>query len=116
MNYHSKVSDSTFQDIKSGKILIETRLNDEAHRKIRPSDMIIFMNRSTGKEVVAKVVGLLKFNSFVELFNTYTPDKFGADNVPELLDRVYAVYSKEDEMKQGVLGIKIHVLRSRSKN
>ncbi len=113
MNYHSKVSDQTFKKLRHGQMDIEARLNDPAHRKLRPGDLIIFVNRSTKEELIAKVVGLLKFETFTALFKNYAPSKFGADTRQELLDGMYALYSREDELKWGALGIKLHPLKNK---
>lgn len=111
MTYNSEVSAAVFAKLASGQMVIEPRLNDEAHRKIKPSDLILFVNRETREERLAKVVGLLRFGSFKELFNAYPPERFGAESDQELIGAMRRLYSPEQETQHGVLGIKIHLLK-----
>lgn len=112
MTYNSEVSAAVFAKIAGGQTLIEPRLNDAAHRKIKPGDLILFVNRQSREERLAKVVGLLRFGSFKELFNAYPPQRFGAESEQELLGAARRFYSPEQELEHGVLGIKVHVLSS----
>jgi ASC-1-like (ASCH) protein len=111
MTYNSEVSAMVFAKLVNGDAVIEPRLNDEVHRKIRVGDLILFVNGQTQEERLAKVVGLLRFGSFVELFSAYPPDRFGAGSERELMDAVRKFYSSEQEAEHGVLGIKVHILR-----
>jgi ASC-1-like (ASCH) protein len=114
MTHYSQIADGPFQQIKQGERLIEPRLNDEAHRKIRPGDLIIITNRSSGEEVVTKVVGVLRYPSFVELLQAYPPKRFGVDDEREMLREMRQYYTQEQEMAHGVLGIKLHLLKGKS--
>jgi ASC-1-like (ASCH) protein len=111
MTYSSEVSGAVFAKLDSGQMVIEPRLNDQAHRKIKPSDLILFVNRETREERLAKVVGLLRFGSFKELFNSYPPERFGAESDQELIAAMRRLYSTEQETEAGVLGIKVHLLK-----
>lgn len=110
MTYNSEVSAAVFAKITNGQTLIEPRLNDEAHRKLKPGDLILFVNRQTREERLAKVVGLLRFGSFKELFNAYPSERFGAESEQQLIETVRRLYSADQEIEYGVLGIKVHVL------
>lgn len=114
MTHYSQIADGPFQQIKKGERLIEPRLNDDAHRKIRPGDLIIITNRSTGEEVVAKVVGVLRYPSFVELLQAYPPERFGVQDERETLAEMRRYYTHEQEMAHGVLGIKLHLLKGKT--
>jgi ASC-1-like (ASCH) protein len=114
MTHYSHIADAPFRQIKKGERIIEPRLNDEAHRKIRPGDLIIITNRETGEEVVAKVVGVLRYPSFVELLQAYPPERFGVDDEREVLAEMRRYYSSDQEIKHGVLGIKLHVLKGKT--
>ncbi len=111
MTYNSEVSAAVFAKLVNGQMLIEPRLNDTAHRKIKPSDLILFVNRETREERLAKVVGLLRFDSFKELFNTYPPERFGGEDEQQLLRAMRRFYSEQQELEHGVLGIKLHLLK-----
>jgi ASC-1-like (ASCH) protein len=113
MTHYSHVSDGSFQQIKRGERLLEPRLNDEAHRKIRPGDLIIITNRKTGEEVITKVVGVLRYPSFVELLQANPPKRFGVEDEREVLAEMRHYYTPEQEAEHGVLGIKLHLLKGK---
>ena len=114
MTHYSQVSDGPFQQIKRGERLIEPRLNDAAHRKIRPGDLIIITNRDSGEEVVTKVVGVLRYPSFVELLQAYPPARFGVADERAVLAEMKRYYTSEQEIEHGVLGIKLHLLKGKT--
>ena len=114
MTHYSHVSDGPFQQIKRGERLIEPRLNDDAHRKIRPGDMIIITNRDSGEEIIAKVVGVLRYPSFVELLQAYPPARFGVEDERDVLTEMRHYYTQEQEIEHGVLGIKLHLLKGKT--
>lgn len=100
-----------FARIAAGQRQIEPRLYDQAHRAIRAGDLILFQNRDTKAEVLTKVVGLLRFNSFVELFQAYPPTRFGVSDERDMLTEMQRTYTAEQEAEHGVLGIKLHLLK-----
>jgi ASC-1-like (ASCH) protein len=111
MTFYSQVSDTAFVLIKSRRRLIEPRINDDAHRQIRPGDLLVMTNRKTKEEMVAKVVGVLRYPSFVEMFHANGTARFGEDDERQLLAEMHHYYQTEDEIKHGVLGLKLHVLK-----
>lgn len=110
MTHYSVVSAPVFDQIKKGERIIEPRLNDDAHRRIRPGDMIVVTNRTTKEEVVAKVVGVLRYASFVELLQAYPPERFGVADERDMLAEMRRYYTDDQVITHGVLGIKLHVL------
>jgi len=108
MIFRSEIDEPTFELIISKKRIIEPRLYNDVHTKIKIGDMIVFINRVTKKEIVTKVVGLLRFTSFKELFNSYPTDRFGKPE-RELLSDMRAFYG-DQEQQFGVVGLKIHCL------
>lgn len=111
MTHYSVVSSGVFAQITNGERVIEPRLNDNAHRRIRPGDLIMVTNRDTRDEVVTKVVGVLRYPSFVELFQAYPSARFGVADEREILAEMRRYYTPDQEMTHGVLGIKLHVLK-----
>jgi len=111
MTYYSQVSDPVFQQIKHGHKIIEPRLNDAAHQKVRVGDLIVIISRLTKQEVVAKVVGMLHYSTFDDLFEAFPPGYFGAASVDEAKREVNRWYDASLETTNGVLGIKLHALR-----
>ena len=116
MTHYSMVANGPFEQIKNGARVIEPRVNDEAHRSIRPGDLVVIKNRTTKEELVAKVVGVLRYPSFMELLQAYPPARFGVEDERELLAEMRRYYSPDQEMTHGVLGIKLHVLQSKKES
>ncbi|HEV7929218.1 MAG TPA: ASCH domain-containing protein [Nitrosospira sp.] len=114
MTHYSEVADNVFAQIRMGARVIEPRLNDDAHRRIRPGDMIIVKNRTTKEELITKVVGVLRYPSFVEMLQANPASRFGVDDERDVLSEMRRYYSDDQEMTHGVLGIKLHVLKGES--
>jgi ASC-1-like (ASCH) protein len=112
MTHYSKVAPSVFEQIKSGHKIIEPRLNDAVHRHVKLGDLIVIINRQTNQEVVSKVVGVLRYKSFDDLFAAFPARYFGVEDVPVIKQEVAQWYSTAAEQEHGVLGIKLHVLRA----
>jgi ASC-1-like (ASCH) protein len=111
MTHYSEVADGAFVQIKKGLRVIEPRLNDDAHRQIRPGDMIVVTNRTTREDLIAKVVGILRYPSFVELLQTNPTARFGVEDEREILAEMRRYYTADQEIAHGVLGIKLHLLQ-----
>lgn len=116
MTHYSVVAAGPFEQIKTGTRVIEPRVNDSAHQAIRPGDLIVLKKRGTQEELVAKVVGVLRYPSFVELLQAYPPARFGVNNERELLADMRRYYTPDQEMAHGVLGIKLHVLQTKKES
>lgn len=110
MTFRSQVGPETFALIKTGQRIIEPRLYDATHKSIKVGDLMVFAQRDSNYELVVKVVGLLRFGSFKELFNAYPTERFGK-NEQALLSDMKRFYSDDQELAQGVVGIKIHLLK-----
>jgi ASC-1-like (ASCH) protein len=113
MTHYSQVADSVFDQIKKGEKIIEPRLNDDAHKKVRIGDMLVIINRTTREEVVAKVVGVLRYSTFEALFAAFPARYFGVDDIAAVREEVGRWYHTAAESEHGVLGIKLHVLRAK---
>ena len=97
-----------FNLIKSGTKTIELRLNDLKRQKIKVGDLIEFTNRITDEKMVVRVVDLIKFNSFSDLYKNFSKVSMGyredEDANPSDME---LYYSLEEQEKYGVLAIKI---------
>lgn len=111
MTYKSIITNEVFRRVASGQQMIEPRIYDGPHRLIKIGDMILFINRTTKQELLTKVVGLLRFDSFKELFNAYPLERFGGESEQDLLQAMRALYNNEQELNHGVVGLKIHRLQ-----
>ena len=57
-----------------------------------------------------EVIGLLLYRTFAELVNDFPMNSFGYPNdydKSKFVEQIYKVYTKEEEQKYGVFGIKI---------
>jgi len=100
-----------FGRIKNGTQVIESRLNDDRRQKIKVGDHLVFALRPDFIEKVeAEVVELIHAPTFRELFAMRPLAEFGADNLDAKVESMYEYYSKEEEIKYGVLGIKFKKL------
>ena len=101
-----KLATEPFNAITSGNKTIESRLYDEKRQKIQLGDEIIFTNRDNPSQTTAvKVVGLLRYVTFHDLFLHNDPQKFGGESVEWLENQISEFYSIEDQQLRGVVGI-----------
>ena len=113
MKHEMKLRSKYYDYMKNGTKRIELRLNDEKRRKIKIGDTITFLKEQDLSESFdTKVVDLLKYNSFTELIEDYDmsllADKSMTKN--ELLNILEEFYTKEEQSKYGVVGIKIELI------
>lgn len=106
--HYMKLHNDPFNLIKSGTKTIELRLNDLKRQKIKVDDLIEFTNRITDEKMVVRVVDLIKFNSFSDLYKNFSKVSmgYGEDEDANPSD-MELYYSLEEQEKYGVLAIKI---------
>lgn len=103
-----KLSDVPFSMIEDGRKTIESRLFDSKRQKVQLGDELIFSHlNDPSRTVSTKVVGLLRYASFRDMFSHNDPRKFGGRGANELTEQILAYYSVEDQQRYGVLGIEI---------
>lgn len=106
MTHEMKLTIEPFNLIKNNKKSIEIRLFDKKREKLSIWDNIIFTNTSNKEDKIkVKIIWLLRYNNFENLFNNIEINKFWAKNINDLLNWVYKYYTKEDEKKYWVLWI-----------
>lgn len=109
MTHSMRLHPRPFALVKQGKKTIETRLNDEKRQEISVGDTIEFISRENPEEkVFVRVVSLEKYGTFSELFDSFPPEDFGGVDKENLMS-IYQYYSKEDEQKYGVVGIRFEL-------
>lgn len=110
MFHRMKLYNEPYNKIKSGTKTIELRLNDEKRRKIKVGDTILFINTKTKKWLAMTVKKLHHAESFKVLFDAID-DKvsmgFDEEDNRDLSQTMRQYYSKDEEEKNGVLGIEI---------
>lgn len=112
INQHElKLATEPFEAIALGKKTIESRLFDEKRSTIQLGDIVVFTNRENpSRSVKVKVIGLLRYGTFADMFSHNDPTKFGGENAGWLLNQVNEFYSLEDQKQYGVLGIEFVLL------
>jgi len=105
-----KLNKEPFAEIKNGTKTIEFRLYDEKRQKINIGDTIIFQKEPELEITMkVKVVGLLRYNKFEELFEDFDIEMMADKSMTkqELLDVLEEFYTPEKQEQYGVLGIRI---------
>lgn len=112
MNTHSlQLATVPFNAIISGLKVIEARLYDDKRQLIKIGDIIEFTNReSPDQKVSVKVIGLLRYETFRDLFSHNLPEKFGGRSVEWLENQIIEFYSIKEQMLNGVIGIEFELL------
>lgn len=117
MLHQMKLSIEPFKKISSGEKVIESRLYDEKRRQIKIGDEIEFsVNEDSDTKTRTCVKGLLLYKSFSELFADHNPSLFGEESRDFLLSQIKQFYSDDDEVKYGVVGIRIELIDKTLKN
>ena len=100
-----------FDFIKDGTKRIELRLYDEKRRSIQLGDIIEFA-KSDDEKFKAKVVGLLRYNSFANLFEDFDISILADSSMTkqELLEVLGEFYSEKKQAEFGVIGIRIKLI------
>lgn len=111
MQHQMKLATEPYNNIASGKKLIESRLYDEKRQQISIGDQIIFSENDKPENSVTTVVkGLLRYQTFKELFADHDPALFGEESRDFLLTQIKSFYSDEDEQKYGVVGVRLELI------
>ena len=110
MEHVLKLQPKYFDYINEGSKRIELRLYDEKRQKINIGDSILFQKEPDLEiEMKVNVVGLLRYNTFEELFEDFDIEVLADKSMtkPELLNVLEEFYTPEKQKKYGVLGIRI---------
>ncbi len=112
MNAHSlQLATTPFNAITSGQKVIESRLYDEKRQLIQIGDTIEFTNREApDQKVLVRVIGLLRYKTFHDLFSHNNPEKFGGESVEWLENQINEFYSIEEQKFNGVVGIEFELI------
>ena len=111
--HHMKLQSEYFDYILYGDKRYELRLNDEKRRKIKFNDIIIFSkDDASDDKLVTLVTGIIKRNSFKDIINEQLMSLLASEKMEKeyLLNELDKFYSKEKQMKYGVLAIRIEIM------
>jgi len=110
--HQMKLAASSFKKIISGDKIIESRLYDEKRQRIIVGDQIEFICRDEPrKKVLTKVKALYLYRSFKELFFDFPPEYFGGKLRNGLIQEIKKFYSKDEQKKYRVVGIRIELAK-----
>ena len=110
MEHKMKLKDKPFNSIKNGTKTVELRLYDEKRQKIDIGDTIVFQKEPELEVTMkVKVVGLLRYNTFKELFEDFDIEMMADKSMTkqELLSVLEEFYTPEKQKQYGVVGIRI---------
>lgn len=110
MEHILKLQPKYFDYIKNGTKRIELRLYDEKRQKIDIGDTIIFQKEpELETNMKVKVIGLLRYNTFEELFQDFDIEIMADKSMTkqELLNVLEEFYTPEKQKQYGVVGIRI---------
>ena len=113
MIHEMKLQPEYFNFILNGTKRIEIRLNDEKRQNIKLGDKIKFLKEpDLNESFEAQVIGLLRYNSFEEMFKDYDISILSDNSMTkeELISVLEQFYTKEKQEKYGVLGIRIELI------
>ena len=111
--HEMKLQPEYYNFILNGTKRIEIRLNDEKRSKIKIGDTIKFLKEpELNESFKAKVVGLLRYNSFEDMFKDFDISVLSDKSMSkeELINILEEFYTKEKQKEYGVLGIRIELL------
>jgi ASC-1-like (ASCH) protein len=111
MQHKMKLSSEAFGKIARKEKVVESRLYDEKRQTIQLGDEIEFSENDKPENVVrVRVIGLLRYQVFQDLFRDHEPTLFGGERRDFLLQNIKSFYSDENEQKYGVVGVRIEVI------
>lgn len=113
MEHEMKLQPEYYNFILNGTKRIEIRLFDEKRQQIKIGDTIKFLKEPELSESFnAKVVGLLRYNSFKDMFKDFDISVLSDKSMTkdELIAVLEQFYTKEKQKQYGVLGIRIELI------
>ena len=108
-----KLQPKYFDYVKNGTKRIELRLNDEKRQLIKIGDEIeILKEPNLDESIKVKVIGLLKYASFKDLFKDFEVDILAdkSENKENILKDLEIYYPKEKQEEYNVLGIRFELV------
>jgi len=112
MIHNMKLRPEQFDNIKYNNKIMEVRLNDKKRRQINVGDKIKFYRSPELSEfIIVKVKDISIFLTFKELYNEFPSSYFGYGSldINKSLNRIYSIYTPEQEEKNGVIAIMFQI-------
>lgn len=111
--HEMKLQPKHYNYIIKGTKRIEFRLNDDKRKLIKIGDFIKFNKEPDLKDSFkVKVIDLLHYNSFDDLFKDFDISILADKSITKenLIHDLEKFYTKDKQLKYGVLGIRIELL------
>ncbi|MDX2776325.1 ASCH domain-containing protein [Streptomyces caniscabiei] len=106
--HHMKLAPVPFGMIARGEKTCEARLYDEKRRQVNLGDTVIFSQiDDPAKTCEAKVVGLLRYETFGDMFAHVGAERFGGSSPESLAETMVEYYDQAKQDEYGVLGIEL---------
>lgn len=105
-----QLATTPFEAICSGRKVIESRLYDKKRQLIRVGDEIVFTNQETRQTCSVRVTGLLRYDTFHNLFTHHEPTKFGGETAEQLEKQINLFYSPAEQRQYSVVGIEFELI------
>ncbi|MDQ0208752.1 ASCH domain-containing protein [Alkalicoccobacillus murimartini] len=107
MDYTLELYDLPFYSIKSGRKIVEIRLNDQSIRNIQPDDTIIFVYQN--ESLKTTVIETKRYDTFRNLYEDIPFADMDCEQwtMDEMIEATYKFYTKNEEEKWGAVAIKI---------
>lgn len=98
-----------FNKIKNGIKIVESRLYDEKRQSVKIGDCVTFLctDGENVEKLITEVTGLLLYPSFGSMMSEISPQWFGHEKSQDAIDEIQQFYTKEDQEKYGVVGIRV---------
>lgn len=113
MEHRIKLQPEYYNYVLNGTKRIEIRLFDEKRQQIEIGDKIIILKEPNLDEFFeVRVVGLLRYSSFREMFRDFDISILADKSMTkeELISELEKFYTKEQQEQYGVLGIRIELI------
>lgn len=104
------LNDEIFSSVRDGKKSVEVRINDEKRKALKVGEIVEFHNRITDEVLLVKIINLKRDKTFSDLIDLFELEDFNIENKADLIERLYSIYTKEEEIEFGVVGIKIELI------
>ena len=113
MIHEMKLQPKYYDFMLNGTKRIELRIFDEKRQQIKIGDTIKFLKEPELTESFnVKVVGLLRYNTFEDLFKDFDIEVLSDKTMTkkELISTLEQFYTEEEQIKYGVVGIRIELI------
>lgn len=115
MNYTMAMFEDAFEKVKNGSKIFDVRINDDKRKNIKIGDTITYYNLSDIEETVTvQVSNRTRFDTFRQAYMSEKNMRvFGGeitDDTETMLKKAYRIYSKNEEIKYGIIVFKTELI------